>query len=120
MESIVYPGLLIGLRFVLNSTNLEYNSFLFVDVIFFNFSVIVHEKLLNIPDSLENGFESNLNFCILCLLLGGYPIFEILNFRLRVFSSVSLYCGTCNNHHDGHNINISNEFHKLIGRLVYH
>ena len=51
----------------------------FVDDIFINFSLIVHEKSLNIPDNSENDFEDNLNFYVLCLLLGGNAIFEILH-----------------------------------------
>ena len=53
----------------------------FVDDFFINFSLIVHEKSLNIPDDLENDFEDNLNFYVLCLLLGGNAIFETLRIR---------------------------------------
>ncbi|OUM59502.1 hypothetical protein PIROE2DRAFT_14955 [Piromyces sp. E2] len=47
-------------------------------LIFFTF--IVYEKSLNIPDNSENDFEDNLKIFlrILCLLLGGNAIFEIL------------------------------------------
>jgi len=36
---------------------------------------------LNIPNDLENNFEDNLNFYVLCLLLGGNIIFETLHIR---------------------------------------
>ena len=53
----------------------------FVDDIFINFSLIIYEKSLNITDDSENDFEDNLNFYVLCLLLGGNAIFEILRIR---------------------------------------
>ena len=53
----------------------------FVDDFFINFSLIIHEKTMNIPDDLENDFEDNLNFYVLCLLLGGNAIFETLRIR---------------------------------------
>lgn len=51
----------------------------FVDDIFINFSLIVHEKSLNISDNSEKDFEDNLNFYVLCLLLGGNAVFENLH-----------------------------------------
>jgi len=53
----------------------------FVDDIFINFSLIVHEKSLNILDNSEKDFEDNLNFYVLCLLLGGNAVFENLHIR---------------------------------------
>ena len=53
----------------------------FVDDFFINFSLIIHEKSLNIPYYLENDFENNLNFYVLCLLLDG--IFETFHIRSR-------------------------------------
>ena len=53
----------------------------FVDDFFINFSLIVHEKSLNIPDDLENDFEDNLNFYVLYLILGGNAILETLRIR---------------------------------------
>ena len=50
----------------------------FVDEIFINFSLIVHEKSLNIPDDKEEDFDDNINFYVLCLLLGGNAVYEIL------------------------------------------
>ena len=45
---------------------------------FINFSLIAHEKSLNIPDDKEEDFDDNINFYVLCLLLGGNAVFEIL------------------------------------------
>jgi len=59
---------------------------------------------LSISDDLEKVIEDNLNFYLLCLLLGVNKIFETLNIKSdggddinkieRVFSSVSLCYGT--------------------------
>jgi len=53
----------------------------FIDDFYINFSLIVHEKSLNIPDDLENDFEDNLNFYVLYLILGGNAILETLRIR---------------------------------------
>ena len=57
---------------------LDNNSFKFVDEIFIIFSMIVHEKSLNIPDGKEKGFNDYFFFYSLCLLLGENAVYEII------------------------------------------
>jgi len=55
----------------------------FVDDLFINFYLIVEQKSLNISDEYEKNFEDNINFYVLCILLGGNTIFEILDLNLE-------------------------------------
>ena len=43
-----------------------------------DFSLIVHEKSLNIPDDKEEDFDDNINFYIQCLLLIKNTEYKIL------------------------------------------
>ena len=51
----------------------------FVDDLFINLSIIVRQKSLNVSTDSEKDFEDNINFYVLCILLGGNTIFEILD-----------------------------------------
>ena len=50
-----------------------------VDDFFINFSLISIQKSLNLSDDSEKDFEDNINFLVLCLLLGGNMVFDILS-----------------------------------------
>ena len=68
----------------------------FVDEIFINFSLIVHEKSLNIPDSKEEGFNDCINFYVLYLLLGWKC--TILNLKVRSRGKEGVLLTTSFNH----------------------
>ena len=55
----------------------------FVDDLFINFSLIKEQKSLNVSTESEKDFEDNINFYILCILLGGSAIFEILDLNME-------------------------------------
>jgi len=61
----------------LNLKNLSNNSFILVDEIFNNFSLIAHKKSLNIHDDKEEDFDNNINFYMLYLLLGENAVYKI-------------------------------------------
>jgi len=71
VDSIVFPVLHIELCSCPKLDEFRVQFIPFVDDIFINFSLIIHEKPLNIPDDLKYDFEDKLKFYILCLLLGG-------------------------------------------------
>lgn len=61
-----------------NLNNDSFQSIQLVDEIFINLILIVHEKLLNIPDVKVEDFEDNINLYVLCLLLSWNAVHEIL------------------------------------------
>ena len=55
----------------------------FVEEIFINLFLIVHEKSQNIPNDKEEDFDDNINFYALNLLLDENIVYEILKIGLR-------------------------------------
>ena len=55
----------------------------FVDDLSINFSLIKEQKSLEVSTESEKNFEDNINFYVLCILLGGSAIFEILDLNLE-------------------------------------
>jgi len=82
VESIMFPVLHQWIMYCPKFDKFENNSIHLFDI-FIAFSLIAHEKSLSIPNDLENDFEDNLNFYVLCLLLGRNTIFRTLNIRSR-------------------------------------
>ncbi len=56
-----------------NDLRSQYISF--IDDLFINFSLIVEQKSLDVLTESEKDFEDNINFYVLCILLGGSTIF---------------------------------------------
>ena len=75
--SNIIPVLHTGYFYVLNLKNLCNNSLKLLMKFLLIFSLIVHEKSLDITDNKEKDFDDNINFCQCIPFLGKYRILNL-------------------------------------------